>query len=512
MRKLYVKIFLFAIWALSLTLSNCEKPIPPLPTEPVEEELQTVTFKLNGFNAAIKPLGLMQVNKAPGKITVSPAAAAVTTKNISPGITEQYLYFWSFNNEDLEPDVAIDGDLATISFEATNMEPDFIGGWGLAPIEAGKSFNMKGARSVTLAMPLAGASKVSTFAFDVGSSGTGPKDFKIYYSNDNGNSFIPISENNQFENTKDNGRNSYSFDLSTLGNLDFDKSLIIKIEPAEGERGDAGTFNPTTGTFRMDNVRLSGIYNVPGDGNETPEEISNIHYYIFNAEDNTLAAQGKISFDVQDTQPELTVKLPIGNYYASIFSNASTKELLLPTAVETASALYLSNAFENDRALIFGTKIPSFQVENTVESEVSLKRYFSQINFQFTDKDDLSFIHKIVIKQVHNNFVYSPYGPPAISSIVDESAITLLPSFSQENKSITFNQFMGELAEAAAVSYSVQVYDTDDELLRTFEVTSVIPNNVQLTFTGDLLTGVDKPNSFQIKWNEQWDGELNESF
>ncbi|WP_345230484.1 hypothetical protein [Olivibacter ginsenosidimutans] len=502
MKKFYVRMLYYVL--VLLTYSSCEKPIPELPSESAADELQPVTFKLSGFSSTTKPLDL-SASTILSKKEASLANLA-SLQGISPSASEQYLYFWSFNDENLIPDLAVYTDLATLTFTATNTEPAFTTGYGLSPYPAGKCLSLKGAKTILIKMPLADVEQLTTFAFDAGSSDTGPKNFKLSYSTDNGEHFTSLSDDNPMP----IDRNRYSFDLSMINSNFYTADFLIKIEPFEGDRGDGKPYNEATGTVKIDNVRLSGIYNTPSTGN--PQGISDLHYYIFNAEDHLLAAQGITPFDASNTNSELTIKLPPGSYYANLFSNVSSKELLLPSTVEQASSLYLANAFENAQALIFGANIPTFQVEHPMESEVILKRYFSQIKFEFTDKDDLSFIHKLIIKPLHTSFVYRPFGSDPTSPIVDESVITLFPTFQTNDNSIAFNQFMGDLSEPVTISYTVQVYDAADELIRTFDVSSAIKNNIQLTFTGDLLSGVDKPSAFQVNWNEEWDGSLNTPF
>jgi len=502
MRNLYLKILPFILGLFPLLFSSCEKAVPDLPARPEETELQTITFKLNGFTTAINPLETSSKMSSDKQSSFS----SLASKGLNPSTEEQFLYFWSFNEDNLVPDIAVNTSLAALTFTAASAEPSYTSGYGLSPYPAGKCLSLKGAKSILIQMPLSTIEQLTTLAFDIGSSDTGPKNFQISYSTDGGEHFTLLSDNNPMP----IDRNRYSFDLSIINPAAYNNQFLIKIEPFEGDRGEGKPYNEATGTLKLDNIRLSGIYNMPGDDTEVPKEISKIHYYVFDADNHTLAATGTIPLNT--TEPELSIKLSVGNYYASVFSNVSTKELLLPATVENASTLYLANAFENHKALIFGTNIPAFEVKNSVEREVLLKRYFSQVKFDFTDEEDLSFIHKIVFKPTHTPFVYSPFATSTSDMITDESVITIQPSFSQEHKSISFNQFMGDLAQPATVGYVVDVYGADSELLRTFEVNSTIKNNVQLTFTGNLLTDVDKPNNFQIKWNQEWDDELTETF
>src|SRR5690606_3425773 len=114
-------------------LSGCKRDIPPLPTD----ELRNVTFKLEGFEAETMPLGGPQAAipmalDVPGK-----TVQALLYIELSPELL--YLYYWSFNSEDLKPDVAVDEVRAGITFESSSAESDFVNGHVLAPFEAGRA-------------------------------------------------------------------------------------------------------------------------------------------------------------------------------------------------------------------------------------------------------------------------------------------------------------------------------------------------------------------------------------
>jgi len=506
MNKFYVNSLRMLLWLLPLLMTNCEKPLPELPEQPTSTELQTVILKLNGFTSAITSLDQMQNQE-----TIQRSLLASTTgmQSMAASSETSYLYFWSFNQENLTPDEALHSDGAIISFDANDMEPSFTTGYGLSPYPAGKCLSLKGVQNILIRLPLAGIEQLTKLEFDAGSSGTGPKNFKISYSNDNGITYVVLSEDNPFE--KLDGRNAYEYDLSQLSDIDFNNPLFFKIEPFEGERGDAGAYNPNTGTFKMDNIRLSGTASNNNTG-EPGATINDLHYFVFNTENDALVTAGTLSLDEQESDPNLVLRLPIGDYYASIFTNHSQAPLIISQTIENAQQLYLSNPFSNAQASIFGAQKTTFHVGGNLTLDVTLKRYFSQINFHFTDEDDLSSIRKISITPLHEPFVYSPFTTTTVTLPIDETSITYYPIFTTENKTMTFNQFMGEQTTEVPVAYTIEVYDQEGTLLRTFEVNSHIKNNVQLTFTGNLLDGVDKPSSFQVHWDEAWADELTEPF
>lgn len=485
---------------------RCEKPEPE--TQIDEAALHTVTLKVKGFTKRITPLADQPAVSSSRVITTS-SSNRMSTSGLEARSEEQYLYFWSFNDDDLLPEIAVGSAATAITFQAVDTSPSFTAGFGLSPYPAGKALSLRGLQALVITMPLSGVTQITTLAFDVASSGTGPKNFRIHWSTDGGTTYRPLSEDNQFSNTRDNARNGYEFDLSQLGAVQA-AFLTIKIEPFEGERGEANDYDQNRGTFKLDNFRLSGIYNAE-QAAEPSGDISKIQYFIFNASDHTFAAQGSTTFDPSNDGIDLSFKLPRGTYYGLITSNVSKAALVLPSTIAEASDLYISNSFANHQALIFGAQIPLLEIDHHTEVDAVLKRYFSEIRFEFTDEYDLSEVHKISISPEHENVLYAPFN----TQTTDRQAappLVLHPAFDSSNKSISFHQFIGEVSEPLNLAYAVDVYNENDELLRTFTVTASIKNNVQLLFKGELLTDVDTNNQFQIEWNQLWDESLTETF
>src|SRR5690606_38795725 len=201
----------------------------------------------------------------------------------------QYVYYWSFNEEHLAPYIAVDEERAEITFVGKDTEPDFVSGFGLAPVEAGKALSITGAQSVEINLPMLGIESVSTFDFDISSSATGPKDFSLSYSIDGGATFEVLSAVNPFGATS---RDRYSFDLNGLLQVPGVEVLTLKFEFLPGERGGGSDYNENTGTVEFDNVRLSGVYNLE---TEDPMEPSMLHYYIFSSLDGSVVQQQQLS-------------------------------------------------------------------------------------------------------------------------------------------------------------------------------------------------------------------------
>src|SRR3546814_7876541 len=93
-------------------------------------------------------------------------------RNIEPSVEPQYLYYWSFNNEDLEPDVAVDEVGAGITFEAVAEEPTYPNStFAVDPYVGGKAFSLRGGQTVELELPMQGIESISEIAFDISKIG-----------------------------------------------------------------------------------------------------------------------------------------------------------------------------------------------------------------------------------------------------------------------------------------------------------------------------------------------------
>src|SRR5690606_1178463 len=94
--------FLLFIWLKGSLLSGCKRDIPPLPTD----ELRNVTFRLEGFQAETMP---MDGSRGAARLALDGIGRGTQALlDIEPSMEPQYLYYWSFNDESMEPDIAVD--------------------------------------------------------------------------------------------------------------------------------------------------------------------------------------------------------------------------------------------------------------------------------------------------------------------------------------------------------------------------------------------------------------------
>lgn len=480
--------FLFIIF---FTLQACHKD------DPIDDlnETYAIEFKFSQFDTITQPFDKTRLKT---DFQQRNRKLMQTAAEVQKG----YLYYWSFNGQTSWPDIIVAGN-ASITLNRGEAVAEYADGWSFNEFDAGKALSVKGLEEVVFYMPLKNVTRLEELGFDISSSGTGPKNFELQYSQD-GVTYIVFSENNQFENTNTaQARHTFTFAANTF-NLDLKKDLFIKIVPRAGIRGSAGDYNPSTGVTKIDNFRLIGEANVTSEAN-----ILKFHYHIFDASSKLIVTSGFEPYQ-QDLQ-SLTLSLPAGTYLCAFTINSSRSELRFGEE-NTAEQFYVSNVFFNKNAEIFGA-LDTLEVKASTTVDLTFNRYFSQVRFEFTDDAQLlEQVDKLVISQLHKPYYFSPFKPGLTVPWQDETIIRQEVELSDQNRSLQFNQFMGIQLGPQEVAYEVDVWDKKDVLIRSFTVKSKIRNNIQLSFIGKLFADIAPESNFKIKINELWDGEVEVPF
>lgn len=493
MKCLFLKIGrLSFFFIILLAIYSCKKDGS---VDEQNENLHLVNFKVSGFSSAIKPF------KAASKAN----AQALSNTSATQNYVEGKLYFWSFNKETLEPDIAYQiGVKPSITYlKGTNIDernPNIVGsGYKYEDYIAGGAISCDGPSEILIKIPIQGADQITQFGFDAGSSNTGPKDFELYYSIDEGKTYEVIQRENQFGDTKASTKNSYNYLLSDKNIIS--SQLWFKFLPKEGIRGDGGAYNSTSGTFRFDNIRLLGM----APSSQTGNSINKLHYFLFHKDKPETVVTGSVAYEEASS---LSLNLVKGSYSIFFVSNESRKDLLFPES-PTRSNFYIGNIFANSNAEVFGY-VGNLEVTGDIENEIRLQRLFSQVKFEFTDATDLSVIKRIGISQRHDPFFLAPFNSQLANPILDQSDVEIVADFNT-NKQLIFNQFMGISSMSVPLKYEVVLYG-DTGILRTFQVESTLKNNMQLVFRGDLLKQLNVGEKFQVFKHTDWGGEKEEGF
>ncbi|TDS10358.1 hypothetical protein [Sphingobacterium paludis] len=477
----------FSVLLIIVYASSCKKDFDP---KYDDKKSYTVAVKFQEFDQLIRPL------RSSVRAQKGLSSNATALRSPQSG-QEGYLYYWSFNQSTLEPDVFVAGG-SSITFNQGQIPETFATGWSYDTYSAGFGLTISGASEIVLKMPLSGVVQVRSFGLDISSSGTGPKAFSLSYSQD-GRNYTLLTEDNQFSNTNTaHARSTFVFPLESLA-LDLRRDLFLKLIPKAGFRGEASDYREATSVVKLDNIRLTGTSGIRSDAS-----IKALHYYIYEADNKNLVSTGVYDF-ARQSLADFSLSLPAGDYIASFVSNESSEKLMLPEAA-AATSLYIANRFSNHQARIFGV-LDTFTVTGDMERQIVLRRYFSQVKFEFTDATDLKRVNKIVISRRHDPEFYAPFHTSLVNPIVDASQIVVYPEFSQGDHTVAFHQFIGQVSTPFPLTYTVDAYDAEDILLRSFEVSSALRNNMLLIFRGALLPHHEAVKNFQVLFNENWDGQ-----
>lgn len=458
----------------------------------IAENLYSVNFTIDGFSTTKRPLSS---NAGP----IRKLGSTGTTKTSTDD--EEYLCFWSFNNANVLPDLSIAGaSLFGITYNDGVIPTNFPNStYAHVSYPAGKAMSVNGGRELYIKIPIKLATTVTGLGFDIGSTDIGPKDFELYYSLDEGASYEVLALNNQFGTLSNNGKNSFVYDLKSKnisGNVLWFKVILKAGKRAEG----GGEYAASGGTFRIDNLYLKGT-----SERDVTHRLKKLHYTIFHQDNNQLVYSGNIDYE---DHTAIQVQLPLGKYYFCFVSNASNTDLLTPQNPLWKS-FYVGNVFSNAKAEIFGYHA-ELDVEQSIQLDVKLDRWYSQVKLEFTDAINLQQVRKIRVSQEHEPFYYAPFSQLTTNPILDQSDIDFVVDLNDQ-KFVLFNQFMGSLSKTVPVSYKVDVFGEKD-LIRSFSINSILKNNMQLVFRGELLKDVTQSSGFKVIKNEEWGDEKEEEF
>ncbi len=435
-----------------------------------DETVHSVKFKIKDFETIVSPL----------KTQSTKSKKASTTGGNSEN---QLLYHWNFDNSSGLPIVALE-DGVLIDYDNGQTDYDFVGGWPTS----GKAISFKGAKEVVIKIPTEAVSSFEHLDFDANSSGTGPRALFLSYSMDRGAHFTPLSDTLRYPaGLAISSKFAVSSSLTSIPLVNGGE-LWLRIALFPGNRDGGSNFNPTTGTFKMDNLMITG----KTDPSVIP---SKYYYHVFDAASKALIKSGTLN-----AKETFAVSLPNGTYYLSLIAKNSTLPLIVPEAANLAD-FYVANAFSERFAELFAGR-DTFEVKTSVERVLSLNRIYSEIKLEFTDTEDLSTVDSIQIRQLHPTFHYYPFTWYNNEQL-DKTLLSIVPNFTAGNQSLIFNQFMGDYLENKAIKYELNVF-RKGEMLRTFELGAEVRNNVQVLFKGKLLDGLNGNQGFQVVKNEKW--------
>ncbi len=449
--------------------SSCKKN-SKLPDES-SEKMHAVTFKIKDFEAIVTPL----------KVQSSKVKSASLTGSNSEN---QLLYHWNFDSGNSDPAMALE-DAAKIDYNNGKTDYSFVAGWPTS----GKGISFKGGKEILIKIPASGISTLADLTFDANSSGTGPRALLLSYSTDQGTTFKNLADTVHYPpNLATSAKFAVQQSLAGVS-LSTARECWLRISLFAGDRGEGSNYNESTGTFKMDNVKIMGTV----DQSVLSDKL---YYHVFDAHTKLLVKAGTLS-----AKEKFNIALPNGTYYLSLLSKNSSAPLLIPAAVANPGSLSVANPFSEQSAVVFAVR-DTFDVKASMERVLTMDRMYSEVKFECTDIEGLDLIDSIHIRQQHKAFQYYPFATMGEGQS-DNTLLRIIPNFSIDTKSFVFNQFMGEVPENKTVRYELKVF-RKGELMRTFEAGSEIRNNVQLLFKGKLLDGASEDQGFHVTKNEKW--------
>lgn len=470
-------------------LTSCMKEESILPDE---GENYAVNFAFPGFSSVSKPLASDRLSAL--KILDKRAAVG----NMHSYGEEEYLYFWSFNQESLIPDIRINKE-TKITYNGGNEPTQFGAGFTHADFPAGRALSFNGVEDIEFALPLTNITHLSEVGFDISSSNTGPKAFHLLYSNDGGETYKMLSEDNQFMNLKNQTRNTFSFSLDTI-EWDYANDLLIKLLALSGER-DTLPDMKSTGATRIDNFYLSGQGEFPPSA-----ATAGLYYWIFDYVTKQLVQSDHLPYETDI--PNITLSLPKGRYITHFVSHVAEQELITPKDMQSMEQHYISSYFADHLAEVNGS-IDTINIDQNQSVDITLGRYHSAIKFELTDDQSLEDVSLVRVNRVKDPYFYAPFNLSMSNPIMDQSDIELEVDFTTDSKVLYFHQFVGNSNDEQELDYEVEVF-AGASLLRSFRVSASAKNNTQLIFRGKLLE--DPTGTFTFSFNEEWDGEKEVEF
>ncbi|HZH54408.1 MAG TPA: hypothetical protein VFD72_02050 [Sphingobacteriaceae bacterium] len=477
-----------------------------------EKEIQRkVSLRLSAFDSQIKPIQYIQSEGSSSWNHLF--SEANDDQNVFASPEMQYLYLWSFNDESIRPDLGIDRANAGIRVLRTNGPDEYAflkQGYAFLEYPGGNILNIAGPEKVTFQMPIDEVEKLGMLRFDMSGSPTGPKDFSIYYQLD-AEEEILISDENQFSSL--NGKNTYEYDLTGL-NLDQQpEQLNIIIVPMEGQRPEGTNYNQSSGTIRIDNFALQGIYTGGLIEPEKPK-MGTLDYFIFDQVSGDLLVSEQKQLNFEDTEHTIEFQIGDGTYYMLVLVSSRSNTLNFPDNPLPAEQFYVLTGSTSQEDVVFGKTLSHFEVKEDLELDLLLERFYSEVVYELNDPQLGSLVKRIEVESVQSIY-YSPfnldYSPPLVVEQMKPVSVFYPESF--EQGTIVFNQFLGFRENPLELSYKLSAYDHEDELLNEIITTAEITHNMRLIFSGFLLgSNASSSQVFRIDRDSPWQESVRVDF
>ncbi len=472
------------IFPFLFLFNSCNKTHDP-EIDPGKQKLQNVTFSFENFKKEIKPFDSPVLNAPPEN-----------THTTNPEKSELIGYF-SFDNENLNPDYN-KGELVSM-----NTRPDqssflkFVPHVKSLSDKTNKILEVKGVKEVLLYIKTNNLAELDRVEFDFGASQKSIDGFDLAYQYPNNSQAIVETKSFKLKPESIKNKTMETYQLFFQNGREFKTGLIYVMIKFDGEIQNKGNYNKQEDWINwFDNIRIYGKLKNP-----PKPKIVQLPYFIFNKKNAELVQQG--NFIPTEKNKDLLLELPIGSYDYVMIYNEGADELFFPNQVKKKEDFSVTSLFKNRYARSFAVQ-DSFELKESLERKVNLKRLYSQITIDFNDIRNLSDIKNIKIKPLNEPYFWRPFNPLAVATLSNTISNEIV--FEQDfnlHREISFNHFMGFSTEELPISYEIEV-NGKEKLIRKFRLNAKIKNNVRLLFKGPIYPSGIANKFFEILIDEKW--------
>lgn len=474
---------IFAMITFLLMVYACRKSNEPA-VEDKKPELQKVSFSFDNFQTEIKPFDFRISTKSSGN-TFQPHPES-----------SELLYFLSFDKRNYTPDYS-QKDQFTFRTKTKAGGAEI-----LVPVNTGSEntvdwrLQLKDVENIRIQIPARNLSQIDRLEFDFGSNephidGLVAEYFYVFSSPQaDGQEIFMLSP----ESIRESKMETFRFNIpkGRLTNQEFQILLSFNKKEVLKDR----TLQNKDWSLWVDNFR---IYGKPKT--QVQPKIIQLPYFIFNKTSGELMDNGNFIPSAQNR--DLLLELPTGSYYNVMVYNEGDQELMVPNNLKHKDQLQLTSSFNNRNSRIFAT-VDSFELKESMEKKVILKRLYSLITLDFTDIRNLSNLKSIKVKPLVEPYFWSPFFPALPAKTTESVANEII--FEQDfnlNREISFSHFLGFPEQEVPVSYEIEVFE-EERMIRRFRLNTKLKNNVRLAFSGPIYpTGVANQ-YFEVEIDETW--------
>ena len=467
-----------------LLFNSCNKTHDP-EIDRVKQKLQNVTFSFENFKKEIKPFDSPILNAPPEN-----------TNATNPEKSELIGYF-SFDNENLNPDYN-KGELVSMTIlpeQSSNLKyithPKSVGD------KTNKFLEVNGIKQIILYIKTNNLAELDRVEFDFGAAHKSIDGFVLEYMYPNNNQSIVETKSFKLKPESIKDKTMETYQLSFLNGRGLENGMVYVVIKFEVNDQNKGKYNkPEDWINWFDNIRIYGkLKNAP------KPKIAQLPYFIFNKTYSELVQQG--NFIPTEKNKDLLVELPIGSYDYVMLYNEGADELFFPNQVKKKEDFSVTSLFKNRYARSFAVQ-DSFELKESIERKVNLKRLYSQITIDFNDIRNLGDIKNIKIKPLNEPYFWRPFNPLAVATLSNTISNEIV--FEQDfnlHREISFNHFIGFSTQELPISYEIEV-NGNEKLIRKFRLNARIKNNVRLLFKGPIYPSGIANKFFEILIDEKW--------